>query len=300
MSGRWLAENKGVFARDLLRDYCHVSATLEEQHTRFEGTGTISHAVLRDLLGEAMRKGVFWRLKDTAHHLFRTPSSGSLEAKSLAGLQDAGGVADVGEPNLCVADVALWQFSSGKTPDGMVQQGAVEAMLDWIIGFAFHECVKLKEDAFQRQHYANRLIQMRGHVGACEDMLTRLFPLTEQTSESMGREIRRIRQVLDLGRALLIRYLGRHGDNGHVARFLVAEETLARKVFGVQYAELLTEMYGAEAWGLRLPLLAARAYLEGGRPLQALELLEKAAEENEELAQLREWAGQFENAGTAG
>lgn len=289
MSGRWLAENKAVFARDLLRDYCHVCATLVEQRTRFEATGTISYAVLRDLLGEAMRKGIFWRLKDTAHHLFRTPSG------VLAYGEGDADAADVASD----ADVALWQFSSEKTPDGMVQQSAVEAMLDWSIGFAFHECVKLKEDAFQRQHYANRLLQMRGCAGSCEDMLAHLFPLTEQTRESIGREIRRILEVLDQARVLLIRYLGRHGDNGHVARFLVAEEKLARAVFGAQYAELLIEMYGSEGWGLRLSLLAARAYLEGGRPQQALALLEKAAVENEELAQLREWAAQFEIPGAA-
>lgn len=289
MSGRWLAENKGVFVRDLLRDYCHVCATLAEQRERFEGTGTISYAVLRDLLGEAMRKGVFWRLKDTAHHLFRTPYGVMPEAD----VGDAGGGDGSGG-----AEVALWQFSSGKTPDGMVQQSAVEAMLDWITGFAFHECVKLKEDAFQRQHYANRLIQMRGRVGACEKMLPRLFPLAEQTRESMGREIRRIVEVLELGRELLIRYLGRHGDNGHVARFLVAEETLARRVFGAQYEALLTAMYGAEGGGLRLRLLAARAYLEGGRPQQALALLDQLAGEGEELALLREWAAQFESTGT--
>ena len=74
MSGRWLIANKDFFIRDLLRDYCRVCQALNEQDARFSGTGTISYAVLRDLLGEAMRKGVFWRLKDTAHHLFRTPT----------------------------------------------------------------------------------------------------------------------------------------------------------------------------------------------------------------------------------
>ena len=289
MSGRWLAENKGVFARDLLRDYCQVRVILGEQQARFAATATISYAVLRELLGEAIHKGVFWRLKDTGHHLFRTPHGATIPVEN----EESGDTISSG-------DLELWQFSSGKTPDGMVQQSAVEAMLDWCIGYAFHECVKLKEDAFQRQHYANRLLQMRGKVGTCEDVLAGLMPLMEQTRESIAREMARIIMVMDQGRSLLIRYLGEHGDNGHVARFLVAEETLARTALGESYGDLLRTLYGATDGATRLYLLAARAYLDGGRPQQALALLDRAAEECGEARALRELADQFDPARVAG
>ena len=57
--------------RDLVRDYCTVYLALLEQSNRLSRDKSLSYNVLHALMGEAMRKGVFWRLKDTAHHLFR-------------------------------------------------------------------------------------------------------------------------------------------------------------------------------------------------------------------------------------
>ena len=71
MNGGWLVANRDFLVRDLVRDYCTVYSLLADQRRRFEADGAVSYSALRDLLGESMRKGVFWRLKDTAHHLFR-------------------------------------------------------------------------------------------------------------------------------------------------------------------------------------------------------------------------------------
>lgn len=282
MTGNWVVANRSVFVRDLVRDYCHVSAALGEQHHRFVTSGTVSYAVVRDLLGEAMRKGVFWRLKDTAHYLFRAA-----------------------QPHAPVTDdsISLWQFSSGKSPDGMVQQTAVEAVLDWIIGYAFHECVKLKEDAFQHQHYANRLEQMQnprldgtsGQVlfaAQVQEILPPLLPLTQQTMGSIQRELIRILEVLEHGRTLLISHLQQHRENRHLARFLVAQEALAQKAFGRQYSDLLQSLYPDAD---QLYVLAAHAYMEGGRYQEVLDLLDSAPllmPHSAEATQLREAARQ--------
>lgn len=146
MSERWLLANRAFFVRDLVRDYCMVFRLLSDQRRRFERDGTVSYSALRDLLGEAMRKGVFWRLKDTAHHLFRNatrPASATVEGQGIV----------------------LWQYAASPHPDGMAVQSPVEALIDWCVGYAFHECAKLKEDAFQGQHYANRLAQLGQTVG---------------------------------------------------------------------------------------------------------------------------------------
>ena len=79
MSERWLLANRAFFVRDLVRDYCMVFRLLSDQRRRFERDGAVSYSALRDLLGEAMRKGVFWRLKDTAHHLFRNTARPAAE-----------------------------------------------------------------------------------------------------------------------------------------------------------------------------------------------------------------------------
>lgn len=281
MTGNWVVANKAVFVRDLVRDYCHVSAAIREQQQRFVISGTVSYAVVRDLLGEAMRKGVFWRLKDTAHYLFRAA-----------------------QPDTPLTDdsISLWQFSSGKAPDGMVQQNAVEAALDWSIGYAFHECVKLKEDAFQHQHYANRLEQMQyfslesNHKNThfsrqINAILPPLLPLTQQTLESTDRELKRILHVLEYGRSLLITHLQQHSQNHLLARLLVAQEPLVRNAFGPQFETLLAALYPAPEQRF---LLAARAYMEGGRYQEVLDLLDRPTLDprHEEVTQLREAAQQ--------
>lgn len=281
MTGNWVVANKAVFVRDLVRDYCHVSAALHEQQQRFVISGTVSYAVVRDLLGEAMRKGVFWRLKDTAHYLFRAAHPDS---------------------PLTDDSISLWQFSSGKAPDGMVQQSAVEGALDWIIGYAFHECVKLKEDAFQHQHYANRLEQMQQYSlesvskktpfsQQIYDILPPLLPLTKQTQESTARELTRILQVLEYGRSLLITHLQQHSQNYHLARLLVAQEALVRSAFGPQFEALLAALYPEAEQRF---LLAAHAYMEGGRYQEVLDLLEEASLDptHAEVQRLREAAQQ--------
>ena len=129
MSERWLLARRAYFVRDLVRDYCTVYLGIEEQNRLFTRDGLVSYAALRDLLGEVNRKGVFWRLKDTAHHLFRQMVEQPAE--------DA---------------ILLWQYAGSAAPSGVTVQTPVEALLDWCIGYAFHECAKLREDAFQRQH----------------------------------------------------------------------------------------------------------------------------------------------------
>ncbi len=237
MSGVWRTENKDVFTRNLLRDFCKVHAILQEQSARFSHSGTVSYAVLRDLLGEPMRKGLFWQLKDTAHHLFRK------------GHKDG--------------------ISESYPPEQICQ-----SLLDWCIGYAFHECVKLKEDAFQRQHYRNRLQQIKAKAKGCEQMIADLEPYTEQTHQSMEREIARILGIFAHGRSLLLQYLKQHAENGHVARLIVIEEELIKPCFIKEWDLLMQSLY--EQKEAKLFCLAAEASLDNGQMDEAKELLQKA------------------------
>ena len=125
MNRAWLARRRPALVRDLVRDYCAAHLILAAQLRRFERDGTVSYAIIRALVGNANSKGVLWRLKDTAHHLFRGPAA-------AAGAQ-------VPEP---------------------AERALTGELIDWCVGFAFHECIKLREDAYQRQHYANRLLHL--------------------------------------------------------------------------------------------------------------------------------------------
>lgn len=271
MSDRWLLANRAFFVRDLVRDYCTVFQLLAAQRRRFERDGAVSYSALRDLLGEAMRKGVFWRLKDTAHHLFRNSSFGASAGGEQPGIQ-------------------LWQYAGSAYPDGMAEQKPVDALIDWCIGYAFHECAKLKEDAFQGQHYASRLAQLGRHAAVSGELYDPLRELAAQTAESSARELSRILHVLSHGLFLLTRYLAGEGNNSRLARWLASDEDVAREVFGVHYQSLLDALYQDQPG--RLYSLAAQDLLEAGRRGPALALLSRAHRlgrlDREGLAQLRE------------
>lgn len=248
MSERWLLVRKAYFVRDLVRDFCTVYLGIEEQNRLFTRDGLVSYAALRDLLGEVNRKGVFWRLKDTAHHLFRQTAEQPAD--------DA---------------ILLWQYAGSASPSGVVVQTPVEALLDWCIGYAFHECAKLREDAFQRQHYSSRLAQLARTPSVTGELYDPLRELASQTHESSSRELHRILYVLRHGLFLLTRYLQGQGGNRHLARWLAVEEEIARRAFGQWYAELLQALYGDRPQ--RLFRLAAENLLDAGRPAEARRLL---------------------------
>jgi hypothetical protein len=66
----WVHHNQAAFERDVLRDFCQAAAQLSEQFARFTATGILSFSVLRSMIGEPFNKGLLWRLKDKAHHIF--------------------------------------------------------------------------------------------------------------------------------------------------------------------------------------------------------------------------------------
>ena len=294
MNGRWLLANRDFLVRDMVRDYCTVYSLLADQRHRFDVDGAVSYTALRDLLGEAMRKGVFWRLKDTAHHLFR--NSPGIEAVAPGGMP----AMDLPQPEAMSTECgnaaeqeqikALRRHADNVLPGGAGAQKALEGLIDWCIGYAFHECAKLKEDAFQGQHYANRLIQISRISTVTADMYNPLRGLGGQTSESSSRELSRIMHVLTHGLRLLAGYLAVERHNAHLARWLASEEDFARRIFGQSYDHLLASLYGNDRE--RLYLMAARDFLHAGRREPARALLARARQGGslgrEGLALLRE------------
>jgi hypothetical protein len=174
--------------RDVFRDFCIVHRELDRQFQSYDKSGVVSFEFMRDLLGEEMNKGQLWRLKDTAHLLFR-----SSEKEQLVG-----------------------------------------RYLDWSIGYIFHECIKLKEDAYQRQIYGPWFEQIKAEQALTpeEKLLGQeLFQVILQTRESILREITRIRFILFHCRRMLIVYLTEHGENPLLARFIYDQSDLVHSVF---------------------------------------------------------------------
>ncbi len=213
---------KNSLLRDFLRDFCLVCAALEEQRLRFEDSGALSYALLRELTGHVARAGLFRRLKDDARRLFRT--------------QDA-------------------------APAALLLEAAVEA--------AYRECLRLKEGAFLLTHSRNRLLHLRAHCDVRGPEADALLAELSRNAEGPTRTLR----FLEQAKGLLAVCLRGCGALPETARFLLEEEKLVRSVFGPLYPALTEALYGGDRARLLPP--AAEAFLEGGRPRRALELLDE-------------------------
>lgn len=228
---------------EILRDFCVVSIALEEQFARFDSAGNLSYAVLREVLGDQMNKGILWRLKDTAHHLLR-----DAPASPVAG-----------------------------------------RLLDWAIGYIFHETLKLMEDAHQHQYYAPSLIALAEDNPLPElEAVARDFTLMAVENQTdMGRKVKRIRKLLAHARLFFHRCYSGHAANGHLARLLHDKDALVREAFAGEHENLLRAIYGREPHLLFYN--AAVSLKDGGRFAEARSALARARElapENRQISAL--------------
>ena len=202
MSKAWIQAKYPEFVRDLFKFFCQACEQLEQQLTRFDEAGPVEFEFLKDLLGTEMDKGLLWRMKDTAHHVFRNDPHSQLGGK----------------------------------------------FLDWALGYIFHETLKLKEDAYQKQNYAPWFHKLYGEDlnNSERDITEQLFQVLNQTEESMRREIDRIRFIISKCRQLLPYYLHRYSDNVLLARYIFSQNELVRNIFKDEYNSLLLALYGSE------------------------------------------------------
>ena len=181
----------------------------------------------------------------------------------------------VGEP---LNKGLLWRFkdkahhispkSDRGTPSG--------PLLDWTLGYIFHESLKLMEDAHQRQYYSPH---EAGPVSWVEEpllaeLLSELAQIQGQTRESMRREAARLEMLLFLSRKLFGMYFKGRDDHKPLARFLNDNEDLVRQAFSEDYQAFLESVYGREPE--RMFMLAAQSLLASARPDAAARALERA------------------------
>lgn len=241
MSKRWLLSKQESFVRDVLRDFCHIANQLESHFLEYDATGAVSFHFFDDILGRQNSKGLLWRIKDTAHLLFRN--------------------------------------------EIRTQHQALGEYLDWALGYIFHECIKLKEDAYQQMNYRPRFRQLREHPDLTPEELhigSELYAVIQQTSESIEREVRRVRFILFHTKRMFILYLPAHAHNMLLARFLHAHAALVQQIFKGSADELLHAIYGPHL--SRMHALAAESLEQGGWTLEAREAraMERQALANEE------------------
>jgi hypothetical protein len=142
----------------------------------------------------------------------------------------------------------------------------VGPLLDWTMGYMFHESLKLMEDAHQRQYYRPRIVGGMGE--ACESLLVEitaeLNDIRGQTQESMRREVERLRKLIDLSRKLFAIYFAGCRSHKPLARLLNDEQSSVRRAFQNEFSTLLAAVYGREIE--RMYVQAAQSLLDSARP----------------------------------
>jgi len=83
MSKAWIQAKHPEFVRDLFKFFCQSCEILEEEFASFDDDGTVSFDRLKDIVGNEMNKGLLWRMKDTAHHVFRNDPHSQLGGQFL-------------------------------------------------------------------------------------------------------------------------------------------------------------------------------------------------------------------------
>lgn len=161
-----------------------------------------------------------------------------------------------------------------------VQAPVVAKALDWAIGYIFHECIKLKEDAYQQQHYAPMFRAFEGAAGenGIQEAIEPFAQLLDETRESMSREVARISFLLARCKNLFCIYCAHNRDNRLLARLLYSRNELVRSVFGKDYDTLISSIYGTVPEDMYI--LAAEGLSEGGRLDEALEAASEAVQIN--------------------
>ena len=152
-------------------------------------------------------------------------------------------------------------------------------LLDWVLGYIFHESLKLMEDAHQRQFYAPQLEGLSGLD--CPELAARvseLIAVQGQTVESMHREVARLDNLLLQSRKLFCLYFEGRADHRPLARLLHDNNDAVRKIFEDDYDRLVQAVYGNEPE--RMHIEAARSLLESARFAAAAQAVEVALSVN--------------------
>ncbi|SBV90390.1 conserved hypothetical protein [uncultured delta proteobacterium] len=149
-------------------------------------------------------------------------------------------------------------------------------LLDWAIGYIFHETLKLLEDTHQHQYYAPSLFSMAEDNPSPElTAISRDFTeMALETQEDMGRAVSRIRKLLAHARLFFHRCYAGQKDNMYLARLLYDREELVREAFAGEYDNFRAAVYGKKPHMLYVN--AAVSLAHGGRRQDARAALEKA------------------------
>lgn len=138
-------------------------------------------------------------------------------------------------------------------------------LLDWGIGYIFHEVLKLAEAVQQHRSYLPEMQTLARSLSpsAQADIAGFHLMIGRELSEDLARGVRRIRNLLGAARRVLILAYAGLGSNCLLGRGIYIERAVIQSVFrDEEYDELITSIFGPEPETLFL--VAGRSFFEGG------------------------------------
>jgi tetratricopeptide (TPR) repeat protein len=164
-------------------------------------------------------------------------------------------------------------------------------LFDLAVGSLFHESMKLRENVYQQEVYAPRVLRLREGAGGEADELLREFEKVLASSpERLAETLRETEALFAQTRRQLRHLLATHPDNGLVARFLLEQAERVAAVFPDGLDDLLTEIYGGP---VEARAIAVHSYLESAHfdeALRAIDEVGSQAPSPEEFARLGSYA----------
>ncbi len=147
------------------------------------------------------------------------------------------------------------------------------------MSYIFHEAMKLKEDAYQQQTYGPwfRELQDQRLPDAEKRFIDDLSQILGQTRESIDREVRRVRFIIEQCLTMFPLYYAQYRDNPLLARLIFEQGGLLRSVLGESgLSELERSVYGDRPDTLYI--LASQSLRQGGWLREARKASNKALE----------------------
>jgi len=165
-----------------------------------------------------------------------------------------------------------WLFRIREQGDTMEASTAV--LFDILVGSLFHQCMKVKENAYQVERYAPKYAALRKahHHQPDADRQVKTFlkegeGIIERSRRMLRQELNYAVELFHEATIVLRHVLVEHGDNPLLVRTLIENEELLNAVYkgefkGEPLQALLHEMYaGKPAAGY---VLAAESLFDGG------------------------------------
>lgn len=220
---------------------------------------------------EQDERSLLWSFCQAADVLYeqfdRLEKAGTLSYSLLSSL--------IGEPS---QKGLLWYLKDKAHTlfESSTQSDTSGALLDWSLGYIFHESVKLTEDTRLQQAYVVRFDKFTKHCPQCVHLFEQLDEIEKQTRQSIAYEANRLDMLMRATMDLFGQYFANRVDHRPLARLLFDQEALFRRVFASRYESFIQSVYGDKRYYLYVE--AGYSLLEAGKVERAQEALGKALE----------------------